>query len=224
MYDHYLSTCKYLPEHDRLYISSTRIVTGLDNNDSTEDEQQLLNDSYDQTQGVSMTCRVNTKQSPFFKAFYLHNPLRLTLDSGAETNMIRETVAKSIGANICKSSQLARQADGLTPLKVIGETHLVLSRGGTNLHLDALVVEDLDVEVLAGTPFLVSNDISIRPAKSQITIGETVIHSGDDNANRSQCHTVRRAQAYVLRAPASSTTVWPGDYIELSIPSVLDDL
>ena len=63
-----------------------------------------------------------------------------------------------------------------------------------------------------------------RPAKSQITIGETVIHYGDDNANRSQCHTIRRAQAYVLRAPASSTTVWPGDYIELSIPSVLDDL
>ena len=28
----------------------------------------------------------------------------------------------------------------------------------------------------------------------------------------------------MLRAPASSTTVWPGDYIELSIPSVLDDL
>ena len=171
-----------------------------------------------------MTCRVNTKQSPFFKAFYLRYPLRLTLDSGAETNMIRETVAKSIGAKICISSQLARQADGLTPLNVIGETHLVLSRGGTNLHLDALVVEDLDVEVLAGTPFLVSNDISIRPAKSQITIGETVIHYGDDNANRSQRHTVRRAQAYVLRAPASSTTVWPGDYIELSIPSVLDDL
>ena len=224
VYDHYLSTCKYLPAHDRLYIFSTRNVTGLDNNDSPEDEQQLLNNSDDQAQGVSMTCRVNTKQSPFFKAFYLHNPLRLTLDSGAETNMIRETVAKSIGAKICKSSQLARQADGLTPLKVIGETHLVLSRGGTNLHIDALVVEDLDVEVLAGTPFLVSNDISIRPAKSQITIGETVIHYCDDNTNRSQCHTVRRAQAYVLRAPASSTTVWPGDYIELSIPSVLDDL
>ena len=106
-----------------------------------------------------MTCRVNTKQSPFFKAFYRHNPLRLTLDSGAETNMIRETVVKSIGAKIGKSTQLARQADGLTPLKVLGETHLVLSRGGIDLHLDALVVEDLDVEVLAGTPFLVYNDI-----------------------------------------------------------------
>ena len=223
MHDHYLSTCKYLPEQDRLYISSTRNVTGLDNNDSTEDEQQFLNDSDDQAQGISMTCRVNTKQSPFFKEFYLHNPLRLTLDSDAETNMIRETVAKSIGANICKSSQLARQADGLTPLKVIREIHFVLLRGGTNLHLDALVVEDLDVEVLAGTPLLVSNDISIRPVKSQITIGKTVIHYGDDNTNRSQCHTVRRAQAHVLRAPASSTTVWPGDYIELSIPSVLDD-
>ena len=35
VYDHYLTTCKYLPEHDRLYISSTRIVTGLVNNDIT---------------------------------------------------------------------------------------------------------------------------------------------------------------------------------------------
>ena len=93
-------------------------------------------------------------------------------------------------------TELARQTDGLNPLKVIGETHLVLSRGGTNLHLDALVVEDLDVEILAGTPSLVSNDISIRPAKYQITIGETVIHHGD-NSNRSQCHTVRRAPACV---------------------------
>ena len=224
MYDHYLSTCKYLPVHDRLYLSSTRKVTGLDNDSAEEDEQQLLIDNDDQTQGVSMTCRVNTKQSPFFKTFYRHNPLRLTLDSGAETNMIRETVAKSIGAKICKSTQLARQADGLTPLKVLGETHLVLSRGGIDLQLDALVVEDLDVEVLAGTPFLVYNDISIRPAKSQITIGETIMHYGDDNTRRSQCHTVRRAQTYVLRAPASCTTVWPGDYIELSLPSVLDDL
>ena len=74
------------------------------------------------------------------------------------------------GAKIFKSSQLSRQADSLTPLKVIGDTHLVLSRGGTNLHLDALVVEDLDVELLAGTQFLVSNGISSRSAKSQITI------------------------------------------------------
>ena len=140
--------------------------------------------------------------------------------------MIRETVGKSSGAKICKSSQLARQVSGLTTLKVIGETHLVLSRGGTNLHLDALVVEDLDVEVLTGTPFLVSNDISIRPAKSQITIGETVIHYTVTTIPTAPgvTRTVRRARAYVLRAPASSTTVWPGDYMELSIPSVLDDI
>ena len=156
---------KYLPEHDMLYISSMRNVSGLDNSDSAEDDQQCLNDNDDQTQGVSMTYRVNTS----FKAFYLHNALPLILDSGAETNMIRETVAKSIGAKICKNSQLYRLADGLTPLKVIGETHLVLSRGATNLHLDALVVEDLDVQVRAGTQLLVSNEISSRPAKSQIT-------------------------------------------------------
>ena len=52
-----------------------------------------------------------------------------------------------------KSSQQALQADGLTPLAVVGETRLILSRADNQLTLDALVVDDLDVNVLAGTPF-----------------------------------------------------------------------
>ena len=60
----------------------------------------------------------------------------------------------SIGAPITKSSQQALQADGLTPLAVDGETRLILSRADKHLTLDALVVDDLDVEVIAGTPFL----------------------------------------------------------------------
>ena len=41
---------------------------------------------------------------------------------------------------------------------MIGETHLSLSRNGKSLTLEALVVEDLDVDVLAGTPFMTTND------------------------------------------------------------------
>ena len=42
------------------------------------------------------------------------------------------------------------KADGLTPLAVAGETHLILSRADKQLALDALVVDDLDVDILAG--------------------------------------------------------------------------
>ena len=114
--------------------------------------------------------------------------------------------------------------DGVTPLNVVGETQHMLSRDNLDLHLDALVVKDLDVDVLAGTPFMTTNDIAVRPAKNQIRIDEIVIHYGAENVNRPQYHKIRRAQTYVLRAPPVSTTVWPGEYIQLSIPSALNDL
>ena len=46
----------------------------------------------------SVTRRVNVSQSPFLHAFYLHRPLLLTIDTGAETNMMRASLAKYIGA------------------------------------------------------------------------------------------------------------------------------
>ena len=100
------------------------------------------------------TRRVSTKQSPHFRAFYKHHPLRLTLD----TVMIKSFIARSIGAAIKQSSQQALQADGVTPLAVAGETRLILSRTDKQLALDALVVDDLEVDILAGTPFLIAND------------------------------------------------------------------
>ena len=111
---------------------------------------------------------------------------------------------------------MARQADGVTPLKVEGEIHCELTRGKYSFILDALVVDKLDVDVLAGTPFLTRNDIATRPARHQIVIqGSDVVHYGrQQNSNA----TVRRTQSYLLRAPAHQTVLLPGDYIELSSP------
>ena len=75
--------------------------------------------------------------------------------------MIRASIAKSISAPIRKSSQMALQADGTTPMSVIGETRLQLTRGNICLTLDALVVEELDVDILAGIPFMSLNDVSV---------------------------------------------------------------
>ncbi|CAH3035332.1 unnamed protein product, partial [Porites lobata] len=172
----------------------------------------------------SVSRRVSTKQSPHFKAFYKHYPVQLTLDTGAETSMIKSSLARSIGAPITKSSQQALQADGLTPLAVVGETRPLLSRADKHLALDALVVDDLDVDVLAGTPFLIANDISVRPAKCQVRIQDSeVIHYEHRSDPTTASHAVRRAQCYTLRAPSSTTVLWPGDYVELDVPPDLGE-
>ena len=79
----------------------------------------------------------------------------ITLDTGAETSMIKESVARSLDITIDKFSQQALQADGVTPLTVLGEAQI------NSLTFDALVVV-LDVDILAGTPFLIARNVSRR--------------------------------------------------------------
>ena len=93
--------------------------------------------------------------------------------------MIKASIAKDINLPISPASQMACQADGVIPLGVVGEVHCYLSRDLHRFRLDTLVVKQLDVNVLAGTPFLVTNDISVRPAKCQIVLdGMEVIQYG----------------------------------------------
>ena len=109
--------------------------------------------------------------------------------------MIKTSIAKDIGAIIKKSNQTALQADGLTPLKIIGETHLTLSRGNKTLKLQDLVVNELDVDILAGIPFMTANDVSVRPAKQEIIIDESTVVNYGFTHDKSVCNRVRRTQA-----------------------------
>ena len=138
--------------------------------------------------------------------------------------MIKSSMARSIGAPINQSSQQALQADAVTPLAVAGETHLILSRADKQLALDALVVDDLDVDILGGTPFLIANDITVRPAKCQVRIQDSeIIHYEPTDDTTTGSHAVRRAQIFTLHTPSSATAVWPGEYLELDITPDLED-
>ena len=78
--------------------------------------------------------------------------------------------------HIFKNNQKALQADEVTTLSIAGETHLVLSRNNVDLKPEALVVDDLDIDILAGIiPFTTTNDISLRPTKQQIITGDSQI-------------------------------------------------
>ena len=133
--------------------------------------------------------------------------------------MVKASVAQHIGTVIKKSNQSALQADGITPLAIVGETHIMLSRDNIELALDALVVNEIEVDILAGTPFMSTNDISVRPAKQQVLIGDTnIVHYGtspSDSPDR-----VRRTQAYIWK-PEVTSVIWPGSYLELALPSDL---
>lgn len=41
---------------------------------------------------------------------------------------------------------------------------------------EGLVVENLDVDVLAGTPFMEANDIAVRPVERQVLLGNSTIY------------------------------------------------
>ncbi len=118
------------------------------------------------------TLRVQVRQSPYMDVFCGHNTIWITLDSGATGNMIKSSVARRVEAQVTSTNQSAHQADGSSPLNVTGETRLELSRDNKKFYLGALVVENLDVDLLAGTPFMEANDISLRPARRMVTLGD----------------------------------------------------
>ena len=222
-YDHFLSTCKYLPEKDKKYLKSRQTVCIGDQSDDSDNDSDLTDD-VNNSSPVSTpitSCRVSTEQSPYFKAFYYHNVIKVTLDTGAEVSMIRASTAHKMNAPIKRSNQTALQADGVTPLNIVGETHIVLCRDNINLTLDALVVENLDVDILAGIPFMRINDIMVRPAKQQILISDKHSIIYGSNKYNSNGSSIRRTHAHVLKAIATNN-IWPGEYIEINLPDNLD--
>ena len=113
---HYLSACPFLPSEDRAYLARSHLTTSID------EEADLVPDAlpcpepddYDPILPTAriVSRRVSTKQSPHFKAFYKQRSLTLTLDTGAETSMIKLSTARLSGAPIKKSTQQALRADG----------------------------------------------------------------------------------------------------------------
>ena len=187
---HYLWECKYVPANDKrhLHKPTNGQSRRVDENDARVDSECIDQgpEHYDDDDVETnmyldspTTRRVETIQSPSFKAFYNSKPVIVTLDSGATTNMIRHDFAKRIGLPITKAHQQARQADGITPLPVSGEIHCTLSRDHHTFTLDALVVNELDCDILGGTVFMTVNDVGTRPAKKQIIIkGSEVLYYG----------------------------------------------
>ena len=165
--------------------------------------------------------RVSIVQSPVLNIFYHEQPVQLTLDTGATSNMVRASSVKLYAFPITPASQMACQADGVTPMDVIGEVRCSLTRGQWTFELDALVVCQLDVDILAGNPLMARNDIGVRPAKRQIEISGTGIISYSSPSRHTRQPNVRPTQSFLLHNPIR-TVVLPGEYVDFSNPSDAD--
>ena len=96
------------------------------------------------------------------------------------------------------------------------ERQTSFTRDNTNFTFEGLVIEDLDVEVLARTPFMEANDIAVRFAKREVLLGNGSTYTYGSQAPPSPPTTVRRA--FVLHAPTPSKTLWPGEFLEVQLP------
>ena len=216
---HNLMKCRYLPDRNRRSWAWSCMVMD-DPDDLGAEECEPLDESSDlvvpPVQGEEPAAlRVSIVQSPVLNTFYHEHPVPLTLDTGATSNMFRASSAKLYGFLIPPASQMVRQADGVTPMDVIGEVHCSLTRGQWTFELGDLVVRQLDVYILAG------NEIGFRPAKRQIEIGGTEIISYSSPSRHTRQPNVRRTQSFLPRNP-NRTVVLPGEYVQSSTPSDAD--
>jgi hypothetical protein len=186
---HYLSECKFLPESDRRYMTRNRNVHATHDYDSDEppcESAELPDES---------VRRIQVVQSPFMDFFYKHEPVHVTLDSGATGNMMRYNTARRLGARISETKHSARQADGSSQLRVMGEISVILTRDDLTFKFDGLVVESLDVDVLGGVPFLKTNDIQLRPSHNLVIVNGMYNYVYGRSTSTSAAPSVRRTRA-----------------------------
>ena len=165
---HNLMDCRYLPDRDRRPWAWSRMEMD-DPDDPGAEECEPLDERSDLVvppvrSGEPAALPVNIVQSPVLHTLYHQHPVQLTLDTSATSNMVHASSAQLYGFPITPASQMARQADGVTPMNVIGEVHCSRTRGQWTFELDALIVHQLDVDIMAGNPLMVCNDIGVCPA------------------------------------------------------------
>ena len=69
---------------------------------------------------------------------------------------------------------------------------------------------------------MITNDVSLRPGKQQVTVKGHEISYCCSAKSSERASSIRRTQAIVLRAPAPSSVVWSGQYLELDLSEYVD--
>ena len=216
--NHFLSKCNFLSAEDKKFMARLRSIDINDEYDENDfDEDHAPEPAARQvTDDVACNRRVDVEPSPYLDAFFHNMAIRITVDSGATGSFIHHGKAKELGLHIKRSTQSANQADGKTGLRVLGETSFTVTRDQHNLQLQCLVVEELDCDVLGGTTFQRVNDVYPRVKYGYVGVGDSRYYYNPSQNSSST------AVCQLLRVE-KNTTVWPGEFIEMTVPSTIPD-
>jgi hypothetical protein len=107
-------------------------------------------------------------------------------------------------------------------MRPCGEVHITLTRGATPFVLEAVVVEDLDCDILAGVPFMKKNKIVLDLPNDSIIIANKYHLPYSSNPDHDLSSDVRHSKSFLLRA-SSKEVILPGDFLELKSPPELKD-
>ena len=103
-----------------------------------------------------------------------------------DTTKLSSTKAISLWNKSCGRSLCCNKLSISTPgfrslsLEVVQEPHVTLTRDIQELYFECLLVENVDDEVLAGTPLMGFNDIVVRPARRAFTLRGTLYEYGSN--------------------------------------------
>ena len=157
---------------------------------------------------------VALKKAPIMMCHYRHNPVSIVLDTGAEHNVISDTVAKRLSINILDTSSQAVQVDK-SPLRSVGRILINLCNGEDSWIFDALVCTNIGDVVIAGNPFLAQG---INPITYK---NITEIVSKDGTIRTIPWRPVKSLPTKpfisLLRTP-EKVTVFPDEFLEVSVP------
>ena len=243
-FDHKIYSCPYLPnDGTKRILNKARLIECLEDHDnlypenptqegeyypyppnySTEDNNlqqdmsnmNLYGHTEQETTPPNQISRVTTKPSPYLNAYYNEFIVKTVLDTGATVSLINERLAKYLGLTISPSSQSATQADGKSDLDIIGETRFSMSRKNLTLYFEGLVVRDLEVDVLAGIPFMEHNDIGVWPSRKQIWIGsQQVLYETTNQLSTSKSAQIKRVSSFPVISDRE-ITLFPNDYLDV---------
>ena len=139
------------------------------------------------------------------------------MDTGCTSNIVRLDVATALNIPITPSKQRAVQADGSTPLDVVGEVQIVFTHDSHELMFNGLVCETLDFDILAGAPFHSTNDVYARPSRKIVYVKENAYPytiSSEHHQRVGLC-------TFDTLHPDRRTSVLPGEYREANLPPAL---
>ena len=98
----------------------------------------------------------------------------MTVDSGANATTISRSLVTRLQLNVTPTVHQLSQADGKTRLRPLGKVAFSINRGSHTFLIEAVVVEELDCEFLAGMPFLHKNGITLDIPGGRADVASTL--------------------------------------------------